>query len=53
MIDFFYVDENGVKCFKFVNLDMEEYKDVYFILCLFKEVLSRLEFKNYLVGIVV
>ena len=45
-IDFPYVDENGVKRSKFVNLDMEEYKDAHFTLRLFKEVLSRPEFKN-------
>ena len=43
-IDFPYVDENGVKRSKFVNLDMEEYKDAHFTLRLFKEVLSRPEF---------
>lgn len=45
-IDFPYVDENGVKRSKFVNLDMEEYKDAHFTLRLFKEVLSRPEFKT-------
>ena len=45
-IDFPYVDENGVKHSKFVNLDMEEYKDAHFTLRLFKEVLSRPEFKT-------
>ena len=43
----------GVKHSKFVNLDMEEYKDAHFTLRLFKEVLSRPEFKNYSAGIVV
>ena len=52
-IDFPYVDENGVKRSKFVNLDMEEYKDAHFTLRLFKEVLSKPEFKNYSSGIVV
>ena len=52
-IDFPYVDENGVKRSKFVNLDMEEYKDAHFTLRLFFEVLSRPEFKNYSAGIVV
>lgn len=52
-IDFPYVDENGVKRAKFVNLDMEEYKDAHFTLRLFKEVLSKPEFKNYSAGIVV
>ena len=52
-IDFPYVDENGVKRAKFVNLDMEEYKDAHFTLRLFKTVLSQPEFKNYEAGIVV
>lgn len=52
-IDFPYVDENGVKRSKFVNLDMEEYKDAHFTLRLFKTVLSKPEFKDYSAGIVV
>lgn len=52
-MEFPYVDENGVKRAKFVNLDMEEYKDAHFTLRLFKEVLGKPEFKNYSAGIVV
>ena len=52
-MDFPYVDENGVKRAKFVNLDMEEYKDAHFTLRLFKEVLGRPEFKDYSAGIVI
>lgn len=52
-IDNPYVDENGVKRSKFVNLDMEEYKDAHFTMRLFKTVLSKPEFKNYSAGIVV
>lgn len=52
-IDFPYIDEQGVKRAKFVNLDMEEYKDSHFTLRLFKTVLSKPEFKNYSAGIVV
>ena len=52
-MDYPYVDENGVKRAKFVNLDMEEYKDAHFTLLLFKEVLNKPEFKNYSAGIVV
>lgn len=52
-IDFPYVDENGVKRSKFINLDMEEYKDTHFTLRLFKTVLSLPQFKNYSAGIVV
>ena len=52
-IDFPYVDEKGNKHPKFVNLDMEEYKDTHFTLRLFKEVLSLPQFKNYTAGLVV
>ena len=48
-----YVDKNGEKHQKFVNLDMEEYKDAHFTMRLFKAVLSKPEFKNYSAGIVV
>ena len=52
-IDFPYVDDNGVSCSKFVNLDMEEYKDTELTLDIFKTVLSLPQFKNYSSGIVV
>lgn len=52
-IDFPYTDANGVKSAKFINLDMEEYKDTHFTLRLFKAVLSLPQFKNYSAGIVV
>jgi len=52
-IDFPYVDENGVSGSKFVNLDMEEYKDTELTLDIFKTVLSYPQFKNYSSGIVV
>lgn len=48
-----YTDENGVMRYKFINLDMEEYKDAHFTLRLFKEVLAKPEFKDYSAGIVV
>ena len=48
-----YVDHNGEKRAKFVNLDMEEYKDAHLTLDIFIEVLSRPEFKNYSAGIVI
>lgn len=48
-----YQDEDGQTRAKFINLDMEEYKDAHFTLRLFKEVLSKPEFKNYSAGIVV
>ncbi|MEG1660689.1 MAG: bifunctional proline dehydrogenase/L-glutamate gamma-semialdehyde dehydrogenase, partial [Bacteroides sp.] len=52
-IDFPYTDDRGVKRPKFINLDMEEYKDAHFTLRLFKTVLSLPQFKNYEAGIVV
>jgi len=52
-IDFPYTDSSGEKRPKFVNLDMEEYKDSELTLEVFMEVLSRPEFKNYTAGIVV
>ena len=52
-IDYPYVDEKGVSSSKFVNLDMEEYKDTELTLDVFKTVLSLPQFKNYMAGIVV
>ena len=52
-IDNPYVDENGNKRAKFINLDMEEYKDAHFTMRLFKAVLSKPEFLHYSAGIVV
>jgi len=52
-MDFPFVDEHGEKKDKFVNLDMEEYKDTELTLDVFKTVLSYPEFKNYSAGIVV
>ena len=52
-IDNPYTDIDGNKRPKFINLDMEEYKDAHLTMKLFKEVLSKPEFKNYEAGIVV
>lgn len=52
-IDFPFVDENGAKQAKFVNLDMEEYKDTELTMDVFLDVLSRPQFKNYYAGIVI
>lgn len=52
-IDNPYVDQNGDSKPKFINLDMEEYKDAHLTMKLFKEVLSLPQFKNYEAGIVV
>lgn len=48
-----YTDNQGVIAPKFVNLDMEEYKDAHLTLDVFEEVLSRPEFKDYTAGIVI
>lgn len=52
-IDYPYTDANGVTKPKFINLDMEEYKDAHLTMKLFKDVLSLPQFKNYEAGIVV
>ena len=52
-IDNLYTTPEGEKRPKFINLDMEEYKDAHLTMKLFKEVLSLPQFKNYEAGIVV
>ena len=52
-IDFPYIDEEGMAHAKFVNLDMEEYKDAELTLDVFKTVLTLPAFKNYKAGIVI
>jgi len=52
-IDYPYTDQNGVTKPKFVNLDMEEYKDMHLTLEVFEEVMSMPQFKDYTAGIVV
>lgn len=52
-IEYPFEDDRGNKAAKFVNLDMEEYKDTELTLDVFTEVLSMPEFKNYRAGIVV
>jgi RHH-type proline utilization regulon transcriptional repressor/proline dehydrogenase/delta 1-pyrroline-5-carboxylate dehydrogenase len=52
-IDFPFTNEHGVQSAKFVNLDMEEYKDTELTLDVFMTVLSLPQFKNYSAGIVV
>lgn len=48
-----YTDQDGVTKPKFVNLDMEEYKDLDLTFEVFTTVLSLPEFKYYTAGIVV
>jgi len=45
--------ENGKPRAKFVNLDMEEYKDVELTIDVFLEVMSLPQFKNYTAGLVI
>ncbi len=52
-IDYPFIDENGAAHSKFVNLDMEEYKDAELTLDVFMTVLSQQQFKDYSAGIVV
>lgn len=52
-IDNPYIDEKGEKHPKFINLDMEEYKDAHLTMELFIEVLSKPEFKHYKAGVVI
>ncbi len=52
-IDNPYTTPEGVTRPKFINLDMEEYKDAHLTMKLFKDVLSLPQFKNYEAGIVV
>ena len=52
-IDCPYTDDNGVSTPKFINLDMEEYKDAHLTLEVFMCVLSLPQFKNYQAGIVI
>ena len=52
-IDYPYTTPDGQKRPKFINLDMEEYKDAHLTMKLFKDVLSLPQFKNYEAGIVV
>ncbi|KAA6339286.1 Bifunctional protein PutA [termite gut metagenome] len=52
-IDHPYTDKSGKQTPKFVNLDMEEYKDCELTLDVFTTVLAMPQFKNYTAGIVV
>ncbi|WP_373072978.1 bifunctional proline dehydrogenase/L-glutamate gamma-semialdehyde dehydrogenase [Sulfurimonas sp.] len=48
-----YIDKDNVKHYKFVNLDMEEYRDVETTIDAFKKVLSKEQFKDLKAGIVI
>jgi RHH-type transcriptional regulator, proline utilization regulon repressor / proline dehydrogenase / delta 1-pyrroline-5-carboxylate dehydrogenase len=47
-----YIDGQGHKKNKFINLDMEEFRDLSLTLSTFKEVLSEKEFLNFRGGVV-
>ncbi len=48
-----YTNEKGEKEAKFINLDMEEYKDAHLTMDLFIEVLNMPQFKNFSAGVVI
>ncbi|MCD7969023.1 MAG: bifunctional proline dehydrogenase/L-glutamate gamma-semialdehyde dehydrogenase [Alistipes sp.] len=48
-----YTDEYGNRRPKFINLDMEEYKDTHLTMRVFKTALSKPEFRDYTAGIVI
>ncbi|MDD2797920.1 MAG: bifunctional proline dehydrogenase/L-glutamate gamma-semialdehyde dehydrogenase [Bacteroidales bacterium] len=52
-IDYPYLEESGEPKSKFVNLDMEEYKDAELTMDVFMTVLSMPQFKKFQAGIVV
>lgn len=47
-----FIGPNGLRSTKFVNLDMEEFRDLYLTVELFKKVLDEPEFLKYSAGIV-
>ena len=48
-----YTDKDAKTCYKFVNLDMEEYRDIQTTIDAFKNVLNQDAFKNLEAGIVI
>ncbi|WP_072680583.1 bifunctional proline dehydrogenase/L-glutamate gamma-semialdehyde dehydrogenase [Arcobacter sp. LA11] len=47
-----YIAPDGTKSNKFINLDMEEYRDLDITVAVFKKTLEKEEFKNFYAGIV-
>jgi RHH-type transcriptional regulator, proline utilization regulon repressor / proline dehydrogenase / delta 1-pyrroline-5-carboxylate dehydrogenase len=47
-----FVQQDGTQAPKFVNLDMEEYRDLHLTVALFKKVLSQPDFFHFSAGIV-
>lgn len=48
-----YLDENSIENYKFVNLDMEDYRDIETTMDSFKNVLEKDKYKNLQAGIVI
>ena len=48
-----YEDKDGKEKYKFVNLDMEEYRDISITIDSFKSILEKEEFKDFHAGIVI
>lgn len=48
-----FVDKKGNKSYKFVNLDMEEYKDIELTMDVYLEVMSEERFKDLTTGVVI
>ncbi|MFT7003993.1 MAG: RHH-type proline utilization regulon transcriptional repressor/proline dehydrogenase [Sulfurimonas sp.] len=48
-----YIDKDSKECYKFVNLDMEEYRDIEITIDSFKNVLEQDKYKNFQAGIVI
>jgi len=47
-----YINQDGTKSNKFVNLDMEEYRDLNITVEVFKKTLEKSQFKDFYAGIV-
>lgn len=47
----YYLDENGQKKYKLINLDMEEYKDLFITLAAYRKALNHPELKDLQAGI--
>ncbi len=47
-----YIAPDGTKSNKFINLDMEEYRDLAITVAVFKKTLEKPQFKDFYAGIV-
>ncbi len=47
-----YIQKDGTKTNKFINLDMEEYRDLAITVAVFKKTLQKEQFKDFYAGIV-